>query len=397
MAWKKVINTDPGTVDLFGGDDFDKVADLFSGVLDVDTVDINSQITIRSGKARIANPANSFYYSILGAAILANRNLTIPLMTADDTIAVLNLAQTFNLKTLTNVPFLSSNTTPVADLGKIRLGDVDTIEWRNSTNTNNHGFQIATNILAIFFDSGVYYTFRAGLFDVQDNDLKIDDNHLKISNPAGTFDYIIRTGAILANRNLIVPLLAANDTIAVLAEAQIFLNKTYNVADNSLTATSGALGDSLKHDGTKYIRFAKGTLDQRRRIKSDGTDEEYFDEITTLTFIIDGGGSAITTGQKGHLEIPFACTILGWTILADVSGSIVVDVWKDTYANFPPTVADTIAGTEKPTLASVQKNQDLALATWTTLINAGDILAFNVDSAATVTRVTLSLKVRKRD
>lgn len=115
----------------------------------------------------------------------------------------------------------------------------------------------------------------------------------------------------------------------------------------------------------------------------------------TLTFIIDGGGSAITTGQKGHIDIPFACTITGWTILADQSGSIVVDVWKDTYANFPPTVADTIAGSEKPTLSAVQKNQDLTLTTWTTSVAAGDILAINVDSVSTVTRVTLSIRADK--
>jgi hypothetical protein len=117
--------------------------------------------------------------------------------------------------------------------------------------------------------------------------------------------------------------------------------------------------------------------------------------VITLTFVIDGGGSAITTGQKGHLEIPFACTITGWTLLADQSGSIVVDVWKDTYANFPPTVADTIAGSEKPTLSSAQKNQDLTLTTWTTAVAAGAILAFNVDSVATVTRVTLSIRAQK--
>jgi hypothetical protein len=115
-------------------------------------------------------------------------------------------------------------------------------------------------------------------------------------------------------------------------------------------------------------------------------------ETVAINCIIDGGGSAITTGQKGHLEIPFAMTITGWTILADQSGSIVVDVWKDSYANFPPTVADTIAGSEKPTLSSVQKNQDLSLTTWTTSISAGDILAFNVDSASTVTRVTIAIR-----
>jgi len=136
--------------------------------------------------------------------------------------------------------------------------------------------------------------------------------------------------------------------------------------------------------------------------QATNTDTEVADAVTkkhskviSLTFIIDGGGSAITTGQKGHIEIPFACTITGWTLLADQSGSIVLDVWKDTYANFPPTVADTIAGSEKPTLSSVQKNQDLTLTTWTTAVSAGDILAFNVDSVATVTRVTLSIRAEK--
>ena len=126
---------------------------------------------------------------------------------------------------------------------------------------------------------------------------------------------------------------------------------------------------------------------------ADGTAHQ--SNVITITFIIDGGGSAITTGQKGHIELPFACTITGWTLLGDQSGSIVIDVWNDTYANFPPTVADTIAGSEKPTLSSVQKNQDLALGTWTTAVGVGDILAFNVDSVATVERVTLSIRATK--
>jgi hypothetical protein len=72
-----------------------------------------------------------------------------------------------------------------------------------------------------------------------------------------------------------------------------------------------------------------------------------------------------------------------------------VDVWKDTYANFPPTVADTIAGSEKPTLSSAVKNQDRNLTSWTTSVSAGDIVAFNVDSAATVTRVNLIIYITK--
>lgn len=114
-----------------------------------------------------------------------------------------------------------------------------------------------------------------------------------------------------------------------------------------------------------------------------------------ITFIIDGGGSAITTGEKGHLEIPFNCTIQRVTLLADQDGSIVVDIWKKAYAGFPPTDADSITAATPPTISGAKKSQDSALTGWTKAISAGDILAFNVDSCATVTRVTISLKAVK--
>jgi hypothetical protein len=117
--------------------------------------------------------------------------------------------------------------------------------------------------------------------------------------------------------------------------------------------------------------------------------------LAAITFIIDGGGSAISTGVKGDLEIPFACTIEEVTVLADQTGSIVVDIWRDSYANFPPTVADTITASAKPTLSSANKTQNATLTGWTTSLNAGDILRFNVDSAATVQRVSIILQVRK--
>lgn len=117
--------------------------------------------------------------------------------------------------------------------------------------------------------------------------------------------------------------------------------------------------------------------------------------IAAITLIIDGGGLAITTGIKGDLMIPFNCTINSVTLLADQSGSIVVDIWKDTYANYPPTGADSITASAKPTISSTTKSQDTTLTGWTTGITAGDTLRFNVDSITTLTRVALILKVTK--
>lgn len=114
-----------------------------------------------------------------------------------------------------------------------------------------------------------------------------------------------------------------------------------------------------------------------------------------IPFIIDGGGSAITTGVKGDIEIPFAGTITVNRLFADQTGSIVIDLWKDTYANFPPTVADTITASAKPTLSSAQKSEDSTLTGWTTSVTAGDIIRVNVDSITTCTRVTLSLTLTR--
>lgn len=120
-------------------------------------------------------------------------------------------------------------------------------------------------------------------------------------------------------------------------------------------------------------------------------------KLASLTFIIDGGGSAIETGQKGHLRVPFACTLSAWTLEADQSGAIKIDVWRDTYGNFPPDNTDSLCNGHEPEIAaSGQKAEDTDLSDWASqALVAGDILAFNVDSCATITRATLSLKVTK--
>ena len=123
------------------------------------------------------------------------------------------------------------------------------------------------------------------------------------------------------------------------------------------------------------------------------TGAKWVSRLRTLTVVIDGGGSAITTGAKGvYLTVPWDCTLTGWRVLADQSGSITLDVWKDTYANFPPSVADTmISSGTKPVLSTAQKNEDLTIDWATTSLTSGDVLEVNVDSVATVTRVRLEL------
>lgn len=121
--------------------------------------------------------------------------------------------------------------------------------------------------------------------------------------------------------------------------------------------------------------------------------------VETIEFVIDGSGATITTGMKGYLEIPVGYTINRATLLADQSGSIVVDIFKCTYANFDPTThpasGDKITASAPPTITTAKKSQDATLTGWTTAITAGDILGFNVNSVTTIQRVTVSLKVTR--
>ena len=83
-------------------------------------------------------------------------------------------------------------------------------------------------------------------------------------------------------------------------------------------------------------------------------------------------------------------------MLADQVGSIKVDIWRDTYDNFPPTNGDSICGGNEPEIAGGRKYRDSVLAGWTKNFDKGDILAFNVDSCTSITRAVICLKVAKR-
>jgi len=118
--------------------------------------------------------------------------------------------------------------------------------------------------------------------------------------------------------------------------------------------------------------------------------------IASIGISLDGGGEVITTGIKGFVEIPYDCILTKWTLLADQTGSIKIDIWKDTYANYPPTDADSITNGNEPEIVNSNKAQETNLSGWSTVnISAGDILVFNVDSCSSITRATLILSGTK--
>jgi hypothetical protein len=158
---------------------------------------------------------------------------------------------------------------------------------------------------------------------------------------------------------------------------------TGSTSVNSISATTINLLNGI---GTSISLLG---IDSTGKIVSGATINTF---SGSFGITIDGAGSVITTGVKGYAVIPYNATITGYDIIGNTSGSCAVDIWKSTSV---PTSANTITGSEIPSLTNQQLNSDNSLTTWTTGIFINDIIAFNVISASTVSRINLIVKVIK--
>lgn len=114
-----------------------------------------------------------------------------------------------------------------------------------------------------------------------------------------------------------------------------------------------------------------------------------------LTFNIAGpAGGVITPGVKGYLIVPARCLIIGWTMLADKIGSAVVDILQGDYSEYPDTLNSLTAATP-PTISSSNKDRSTSLSGWDIERSKGRILAFEVLSCDTITKLMLGLEIRR--
>ena len=121
---------------------------------------------------------------------------------------------------------------------------------------------------------------------------------------------------------------------------------------------------------------------------------------SAIIAVIDGSGATITTGLKGYVEVPFNGAFSQVDMVADRSGNIVVDLWKCTFAQFDagtthPAAGDKITSSTPPTIIGGVKSTDSVLASWTTVLTAGDIIGFYVTSVLNIQRVTVTLRYNR--
>ncbi|MEK7144992.1 MAG: hypothetical protein AAB794_04035 [Patescibacteria group bacterium] len=164
--------------------------------------------------------------------------------------------------------------------------------------------------------------------------------------------------------------------------------------DGAVLLTNGA--NFNVQGGANYTTSANDIVD----VYADTTTKFYLYLRTKkgqIGFVFGDGTNVITTGEKKAVRVqaPRGGTITGWTVLSldDTSGSISLDIWKDVYANYPPTVADTITAAAKPSITTAVGNTSTTLTGWTTAIAPGDVFTVNVDSVTSFKSIGLYLYV----
>ena len=178
----------------------------------------------------LRNPADTFSYIFTPAAIAANRTLTLPLLTGNDTMVTEAFTQTLTNKTIsgasntiTNVSLTSgvTGTLPVANggTGITSLG-AGVATWL--------GTPSSANLRSAMTD-------ETGTGELVFSTTPTFKTSINVNNPANTFAYTLTPAAIVANRTLNLPLLTATDTLVAEAFTQTLTNKTINASSNTLS------------------------------------------------------------------------------------------------------------------------------------------------------------------
>lgn len=121
---------------------------------------------------------------------------------------------------------------------------------------------------------------------------------------------------------------------------------------------------------------------------------------------LDGGGAPPSAGIKGQIQVDFDGTIVGWSCIADQAGdlSVSIAVGRSSPPAEPPAdpvipnpVTDKISASASIALSGAQSaSSDAAgLTGWTTDIQKWDTIQFNLQSVATITQVTLYLRIQQ--
>lgn len=151
--------------------------------------------------------------------------------------------------------------------------------------------------------------------------------------------------------------------------------------------------------GEMILDNRDGSVGQILKRKASG-EVELSDHEGSIDFTIGNGNTIVPVGKIFYTKpMKYAGEIVDWSIQeaseVPLTCSAVFDVWKDTSGNYPPTVADSIAGSEKPTLTAQKLNSDTNLTSFDGEFDVGDIIAIKLESNNVGKKFLLSFKTLK--
>lgn len=150
---------------------------------------------------------------------------------------------------------------------------------------------------------------------------------------------------------------------------------------------------------SKYINAPGATYQSVRATPQTIASAMVNSVVSGLEYTISNLGSVLITGVQPYLTVPYNSTITAASMVCAPTGSLTVDIWRTSYALFDggvthPVVADSICGGNPLTISSATKVTS-TLANWGTSLNSGDVLAFNISSASSVTSATITLYLNR--
>lgn len=134
---------------------------------------------------------------------------------------------------------------------------------------------------------------------------------LRLNNPANNFYYNVLGSAIVANRNVTLPLLTSNDEFTFNDAVQTFQNKTFNLTNNTFSATKAQMDAALSDGDFLYVGDTPDTA--FRTITYSGTTSEAYlssdpNIVITLSGNLDLTISGTVSGDSGILQLKSTST-----------------------------------------------------------------------------------------
>ena len=157
---------------------------------------------------------------------------------------------------------------------------------------------------------------------------------------------------------------------------------------DALAPTTTA-GDTSYHDGSDNVRLAIGSAIQIKQVNSAGDTPEWADDLHMLSFNHNNGGAVVVQGNKATFKWPWDAEVVAFSLLADVSGTVDLDIRQTTQGSYTgyATTGTSIVGSEIPSLSGAVKTEDTDTTTWTDP-NKDDIWIFEIDTTATPLTIT---------